>query len=126
MTKRLGGWWRLWILGTLVWGVMVMARTNSHWPIYFEVPPGFISSVLPPLDSSFSPELRRRDSLARERDEDKMAAAQREARAERPTVERALVVDSVMRFIGPPLLVLIAVWIGRWVRRGFLSEPDTR
>ncbi len=33
MTKRrLGGWWRLWILVSLVYGIVIGGLTNSTWP----------------------------------------------------------------------------------------------
>lgn len=41
MTPRLGGWWRLWIVLTLVYGGVVAAFTWTFWPEVSRVPHDF-------------------------------------------------------------------------------------
>jgi hypothetical protein len=137
-SRQMGGWWRLWVVGSLVWVASVAAFTYTTWPSQPQAPdhPAF----------HYQLESKQREMLADEGvttgtgvlmpngytlqfkpdvDQDAMAAvaqayhaitvrAQGEAR-------RSLVLTSLQVAVIPCLVLAALGWGIGWVRRGFAN-----
>lgn len=114
MAKRLGGWWRLWIVLTVLWGSIATARVRNAWPQSTDpglpnyVPANFEKWTTVPTDS-----LKIGDVIG---PPPEFTAA---------GLRKKAIMDGLDFWAIPSLLVLVFGLAARWIWRGFRTKGTT-
>jgi hypothetical protein len=141
MTARLGGWWRLWIVVSACYGLVVILFTGWHWPTAWSVSQASVVGRLPfavaatirsmpyrhddvdlELPSGRSVKVGATTSVG---DRDRLSREYSAAEAAEVHDERVSVGLGALAlwFIGCALLLVIGAASG-WVYRGFKRRRD--
>ncbi|MFC5696513.1 hypothetical protein ACFPU0_13205 [Pseudomonas sp. GCM10022186] len=134
------GWFRLWVLASLVFGIVLVLSAVADMPTERQVTSAYQAQLKKthrvvrdkPKSSDF---LDRFDSIRSEREvkltpaelfirNERLSKEYKEALAELPGKQQRLIIQGAILWVGGSLLTFIAGWLIAWVIRGF-RKPQT-
>lgn len=111
MAKRLGGWWRLWIVLTVLWGCLAVTRVRNAWP----------QSTDPGLPNYFPASVERWTAIPR----DSLKVGDIIGPPPQFTasgVRKQAALDGLEFWAIPTFVILLLGLTARWIWRGFRSK----